>query len=102
MGKQYKKYSQEFKVDALHLLESSGKTMAQIERELGLTPSLLGKWKQRYQVGQEVNGEAVILEASEVESLKAENRRLKKELETVRQEREILKKAAIYFANDRS
>ena len=39
---------------------------------------------------------------SEVDELKAENRRLKKELETVRQEREILKKAAIYFANDRS
>jgi transposase len=102
MTKKYKTYSEEFKRDALRLLETSEKTQAQIEQDLGLTPSLLGKWKKRYQINDNSKRQEPTLERSDIEALKAENRRLKKELETVKQEREILKKAAIYFANDRS
>jgi len=102
MAKKYASYSKEFKLDALRLLKTSEKTQAQIERELGLTASILGKWKKRYQIDESKKDQDATLEKSELEALKAENRRLKKELETVKQEREILKKAAIYFANDRS
>ena len=46
----YRTYTEEFKLEALELLKSSGKTARQIERELGITPGLLVKWRDRYQV----------------------------------------------------
>ena len=46
----YRKYTEEFKLEALELLKSSGKTARQIERDLGITPGLLVKWRDRYQV----------------------------------------------------
>jgi transposase-like protein len=47
---QYRTYTEEFKLEALALLKSSGKTARQIERNLGITPGLLIKWRDRYQV----------------------------------------------------
>ncbi len=95
-------YSEEFRLDALRLLESSGKTMAQIERDLGISQSLLGKWKQRYRVGLDKNSSEPRLERSELEEVKAENRRLKRELAIVQEEREILKKAISIFSDKRA
>jgi transposase-like protein len=43
----YRKYSQEFKLEALELLQRGDKSAGQIERELGITPGLLMKWKAR-------------------------------------------------------
>ena len=55
--KKYRTYTKEFKLEALELLESSGKSAAQLERELGITTGLLLKWRVRYQVKRE-DGEA--------------------------------------------
>ena len=49
MGKR-KQYSDEFKREAIRLQESSGKTVAAVERELGLGHNLLRQWKQRLQL----------------------------------------------------
>jgi transposase len=95
--KQYRTYTQEFKLEALRLLESSGKSGGQLERELGITPGLLLKWRARYQVlAQPGQGER--LEASDLEAAKAEIRRLQRELAAVEEEREILKKAVNIFS----
>lgn len=94
MRKKNSRYSEEFRKEALHLLATSGKSKTKLEDELGLTHGLLRKWELRYQV----NSETDELERSEVEALKAENRRLKRELEIVRQEREILKKTVTIFS----
>jgi transposase len=92
--KQKSKYSEEFKKDALQLLKSSGKSRSAIERDLGLSQGLLRQWQLRYQV----NPSSQALERSEVEQLKAELRRLQKENETLRIEREILKKTVQTFS----
>lgn len=92
--KKYRQFSEEFKLEALKLLESSGKPMSHIERELGISPGLLGKWKQRYKV-DETTGD---LAPSEFEALQKENRRLKRELDIAREERDILKKAISIFS----
>jgi transposase len=94
-----KQYSRDFKLEALRLVESSGKSVAEIERDLGITTGLLYKWRQRYQVGAQANGQAV-LEPSEHEAAQAEIRRLKRELEVVKQERDILEKAVAIFSQD--
>lgn len=85
---QLKKYTPEFKREALRLLETSGKSIPQLERELDITHGLLYKWKQRYQLDQ-VTGE---VKPSDQQALEAENRHLRRELELVKAERELLKK----------
>lgn len=82
------RYDEAFKREALRLLSSSGKSARQLEQDLGITPGLLYKWKARYQIDAVQN----VLRPSERHDLEAENRRLKRELEIVRQERELLKK----------
>ena len=95
--RQYRTYAKEFKLEALQLLESSGKSAGQVERELGITPGLLLKWRARYQV-QRQDGQGVHLEPSNLEAAKAEIRRLRRELALVEEEREILKKAVNIFS----
>jgi len=91
-----KRYSEEFKRDAIRLQETSGKSVGAIERELGLSHNLLRQWKKRYQVNEVTDG----LERSEIEQLKAELRQAKRELEITRQERDILKKTVQIFSKD--
>ncbi|MBK9126005.1 MAG: transposase [Chloroflexi bacterium] len=90
MGR-YKKYTEEFKRDVLAMVAEKTRTIAQIERDLDLTPGLIYKW-QRYRVQDER------LELSEARAEQAELRRLKRELEIVKQERDILKKAIQVFS----
>jgi transposase len=93
----YRKYTEAFKLEALALLKNSQKKPGQIERELGITPGLLSKWRVRYQaVGNEKG--AVHLVPSELEAAQAEIRRLQQKLAEVEEEREILKKAVNIFS----
>jgi transposase len=95
--KKYRSYPQEFKLEALEMLKHSGKIAGQIERKLGITPGLLGKWRDRYQIIQNGSQEAKIV-PSDMEEAKAEIRRLQRELSAVEEEREILKKALNIFS----
>ncbi len=60
MDKRYRTYTPEFKLKALELLKHSGKSAAQLERELGITRGLLLKWRDRYQIRRE-QGEASLV-----------------------------------------
>jgi transposase len=95
--REYRTYTEEFKLEALELLKSSGKSGGQIERDLGITPGLLGKWRDRYQVINQGTEEAH-LEASDFEAAKREIKRLKRRLAEVEEEREILKKTINIFS----
>lgn len=90
-------YTTEFKREALELLKSGTKSGSQIERELGITPGLLFKWRDRYQVVRNDKAEAS-LEPSDLEAAKREIRRLEQELREVAEEREILKKVVTIFS----
>jgi transposase len=95
--RKYRKYAEEFKLEALELLKRGGKSAGEIERELGITPGLLVKWRSRYQITQ--RGEQEIrLGPSDLEGAKTEIRRLQRELTAVEEEREILKKALNIFS----
>lgn len=93
----YRKYSQEFKLEALELLQRGDKSAGQIERELGITPGLLVKWRVRYQIVAK-EGQAPQIGPSDMEAAKAEIRRLQRELANVQEEREILKKVLNIFS----
>ncbi len=99
--RKYRTYTEEFKLEALRLLKSSGKSAQQIERELGITPGMLLKWQNRYQIVEQ-EGQKANLELNDLEAAKREIRRLEKELMEVAEEREILKKVVNIFSRKRS
>ncbi len=88
----YKKYSDEFKRDVLAMVMEGSRSVAQLERELDITPGLIYKWQQRYRVKDEV------IQPSEEHAEQVELRRLRRELEIIKQERDILKKAIQVFS----
>jgi len=95
--KEYRKYTEEFKLGALELLKSSGKSSRQIERDLGITAGMLLKWRDRYQVISKEMGPAH-LGLSDLETAKREIQRLERRLAEVEEEREILKKTVQIFS----
>jgi transposase len=95
--KKYREYTKEFKLEALELLKRGGKNSREIERELGISPGLLLKWRDRYQI-VEKEGQPAQIEAKDLDAAQAEIRRLKRELANVEEEREILKKALNIFS----
>jgi transposase len=88
-----KSYTAEFKQEAVRQVEQEGKKPAQVARELGITEQTLTNWRKAAKAGKLAAGKAVTPEQMEVSRLKAENARLKMELE-------IVKKAAAYFAKE--
>jgi transposase len=94
MSNYAKRYSKEFKQEAVRLLVTSGKTAQELGRELGVTGMSLANWRnQAVHNGdhpQAAKADGVKIHHS---VLKMENIRLKKELEITRQERDVLKKS---------
>jgi len=90
-----KKYDKSFKEEAVRLALSSPKSYAQTARELGITESNLYAW-----ISQHKNQSKSSPELTEELDLLAENRRLQQEVLRLKEEREILKKAAKFFANE--
>ena len=89
-----KKYSYEFKIEAVHLWQTSEKAAWEIEDELGLTRGRLYEWKYRLKA----TDEASTVEPVSKLSTEAAIRRLERELKVVQQERDILKKAVAIFS----
>jgi transposase len=81
-------YTKEFKVEAVKLVETSGKSKSQIAQDLGISDSSLSRWCQQY--GE--HGELAFPGSGRQLPEQEEVRQLKRELEVVRMERDILKK----------
>jgi transposase len=91
----YRQYPEAFKQQALEMAARGDRSMGEIERELGITPGLLGKWRQRYEV-RENQGELQVM-PSELSEAQAEIARLKREVRRLEEEKAILKKAMQIF-----
>lgn len=92
-----KTFTREFKLEAVRLLESSGRPAAEVARELGVRRNQLYKWKEQLTSKGE---EAFPGEGRPAGDQQQEIARLRRELERVTEERDILKKAARYFAKE--
>ena len=95
--KPYKTYPKAFKLEALRLMESSDRPTSEIAMQLGLRRNQLYKWKEQMtkkgNVPSAKKGRPKKEDQSEMATLRQENKRL-------REENEILKKAAAYFAKE--
>ncbi|MEO6458538.1 MAG: transposase [Chloroflexia bacterium] len=92
-----KVYSREFKLETLRLLKSSGKTKADVERELGLYAGQIHLWEKAFNK-EGGNVEQAFPGTGHQSDAEAEVHRLKRENEILRQERDILKKAIAIFS----
>ncbi len=97
LRKPYKIYTKEFKLEAIRLMEESGRRPSEIAMELGIRRNQLYKWKEQLSNKGEVafakRGRPKKENQSEAAKLRQENKRLK-------EENEILKKAAVFFAKE--
>jgi transposase len=96
MGKQKRRYTKEFKLEAIRLYESGNKSVRQVEQDLGITAGLLNKWRGQHRA----DGQQAFVGSGHQSELETELRRLKRENEVLRQERDILKKALVVFSKD--
>ena len=95
MGKARRKFSREFKLEAVRQL-ASGRQLAHVARELGVDAQVLRRWKDQVAVDVATafpgNGQA--------RGEEAELQRLRREVAQLRAERDFLKKAAAFFARE--
>ena len=94
MTKTRRTYTDEFKREAIQLLESSDKTARQLERELGLGKTCLSRWKREL----EEKGQQAFPGQGHISPEQEQVQELERQVEVLRQERDILNKAVAIFA----
>jgi transposase len=91
-----KKYSKEFKLDAVSLVLDQGYSRAEAARSLGLNSNMLCRWvlEHRADDGQSFRGNGKLTPEQE------EIRKLRSQVKNLKMEKEILKKATVFFAKE--
>jgi len=88
-----RKFSDEFKRDAVEIVTSSGKPIAQVARGLGIYDSTLGNWVKQDEINRGVRDGVTTAEREEMVALRRENAHL-------RMERELLKRAVAFWVRE--
>jgi transposase len=94
MGRSQPPYPPEFRREAVQLVRTSGKSRNAIARDLGISTETLRQWVKQADIDAGVRHDGLTTEETE------EVRRLRREIKTLREEREILLKAAAFFAKE--
>lgn len=89
-----RKFTDEYRAEVVRLVETSDKSIPQIAQELDLTESAVRNWVK---VAEKTEAKVVVTEQRDLED---ENRTLRKRIKELEMEREILKKAAAFFAKE--
>jgi transposase-like protein len=97
LSEKRRKYTQQFKIDAVFLAQQEGMSIAQAARDLGIGEQMLGRWIKQY----EQDGSQAFPGSGRLKPEDEQLRRLRRELDTVRQERDILKKAVVIFSREK-
>lgn len=92
-----KTYTPEFKREAVRLAQTSGKPIAQVARELGISDTSIHQWRKEL----DEHGSEAFPGSGHQMAQDEEIRRLKRELEIAKQERDILKKAISIFSREK-
>ena len=88
-----KRYSEEFRIEAVKQVLDNGYTITDTAQRLGIHPTSLGTWIKRLESPESIQKHKILDESQ------LEIKKLQKELKRVTEERDILKKAAVYFAS---
>ncbi len=98
MGQSRRKYSREFKLEAVKQVVENDRSMASVARGLGVSPALVARWKTEF----EESGELAFPGNGKVNAAEEELRQLRRDLSTERHESDILKKTLACFAKEKS
>jgi transposase len=91
-----KRFDKEFKIEAVQLASEPGNTQSKIERDLGISQGIISRWKRELRK----DGDQAFPGKGRLKPDDDELRRLKRENERLRTERDILKKAVAIFSED--
>ena len=91
-----RRFSQEFKIDAVSMVVDQGRDLYEVAKELEIRPDILRKWKKKF----ESDGQSGFPGSGRLKPEEADLRRLRRENERLRMERDILKKA-VAICSDR-
>ena len=89
-----KRFTDEFKLEAVKQVTERGYSVADVSSRLGISDNSLYLWLKKFDTTKESK------QTKQFDELEKENRKLKAELRRITEEREILKKAAAYFARE--
>lgn len=95
MSKARRQFTPEFKSEVVGLVEGGDRSLAQVCRDLDLTPSAVRNWVRQARIDQG-QGPVGALSSAEREELN----RLRRDNQRLRQERDILKSATVFFARE--
>lgn len=96
MGEIRRGFSREFKVEAVRQVVQEGRSVAAVARDLEISRNLLYRWKRKL----EADSNEAFPGHGRMKPEQEELRRLRRELATVREERDFLKKAIAFFAKE--
>ena len=94
--KKRKKYDRQFKIDAVNLVVNGEWSVSEVARDLGIEANMLHRWKQKLTT----KGSESFPGKGRLSSQEEELRRLRRELEQAKEDREILKKALVFFSKN--
>ena len=102
MSKSRRRYSADFKIEAVRQVVEGGRSITRVARELGIDRAMLRRWKHQLEgaSGVAFPGQGRRADADELERLRGEVARLRGEVARLREERDFLKKAAAFFARE--
>jgi transposase len=96
MSKERRQFTAEYKREALRMVEQQQLSVAEVARRLGIKANLLYRWKAQFAA----DGEQAFPGSGQQTAQEAELARLRRENEQLRMERDILKKATVFFAKE--
>ena len=94
MDKQRKRFDRQFKIDAVSLAVNGGRTVVEVARDLGVDANTLYRWKREFTTEEQ----GAFPGKGRLSPQEEELRRLRRELEQAKEDREILKKALAFFS----
>ena len=100
MAGKRRQFTPEFKIEAVRLANGGRKPFSQVARELGIRPEMLRTWTRQAESRAGLTPGDVFPGNGKLSSQEEEIRALRRELEQVKQERDFLKKATVYFAKE--
>ena len=97
MGKVYRHFSREFKLNAVQMVIGNGVAVGKVARELDIHPNMLHLWKRKYLAA----GDKAFVGKGRAKPDDVKLRRLRRELRKVKEERDIFKKALASFSKQK-
>lgn len=94
--RQRRKFTREFKVEAVRLSRQPGRSVGEVAKSLDVGEGLLRRWRDEFAA----EGGSAFAGSGKPTGLEEEIRKLRAEVERLRMEREILKKATVFFAKE--